>query len=1063
MTRRSSRIAFGLSFVATAAVVAVCLVSVSEADTTVLLETKADQEQNGPQLTSQQLVHNYMETTSDIQKQFVHKIHSTAKNHKHRHVAKHDTASKHDSSKGKSKKHSGAKVAVVGKHKPAETSSQARALRAVGVAVHLPNAKAGHMDPKSEGEEALDAFEAATTKTTVNALRHIPMSLVQQPADEDWVPRGSSHLTEKISALHSEEAKAQRQNDGLEGGHMLSSAGVDGEGKSPEEEDDEDLDLDITEDEEHKNEDAAEKDTEGEQDITQDSRLGLELLQDPSPQYKEDVELKALEAANNDADSSLADATKMLAALNVNVDTLNVKSDVNLEAMATTVAMDTSVTSAGPNAKLKAKAAKAAAKAAKAGKALHKKTEEKAHKHLVKVKKRKAKEVKAAKAKALKKLASKVHLKNTGIDHLKAVIARGKQRVGRRVQRAQVKILNAESRNIRRIQRSSVGKVALKAARKLRSATKDQARKFKDAQVQKKRAAERSIEKAKRDDIKNQMHRDYVAADRKDQYQHQLRNLANDARIDEQNRVDKRVHRRYGGRHADGRPWHSSYRARQSAPSIRSREAIHSGEAKRKPARNGKYAMAENEAPGKFTATFKAPVNPAAPVINKTPQEVLHKTSAPSKKAALRAKFEAMMAALTQKKPAPTKLVAAAPRVVPDTVPKVQKWLQGRKPASKPKSRFHIKIVAPAHQVEVSHKTPTKEESFGALPEPPVSGKPPVHIELPAKKVKAAAAVQPIRDNAPAGGKRPRPGSRANELVKQDMKVAQKMLRRVHATRKAAAWKAHNGNRAAKLRVWRKTQAQVEKRQLAAVKKYVPGYKPHHWKKVYHAYKDRNSMQHPVARQREHLVHPMDERDGVKAPARAVHRQVGEGKPQNVVVVHKKRTAPRDLGHKVSSRGVAHLDPEQHHKVSKHLSHAKKAAAQAVKTANAIAKKAKKAKPAMVAPPSALGLSMSSASTGDEDEEGGCKSCDDLAKEFLDPTKPKTVTREAFEDVQHKLDKEVAKEQAMRMEVKFEQKRIAALEKVNNKLQDQNKDLVTTLQQHNIPVASIAVKAALGE
>merc|ERR1712188_41209 len=83
---------------------------------------------------------------------------------------------------------------------------------------------------------------------------------------------------------------------------------------------------------------------------------------------------------------------------------------------------------------------------------------------------------KAAGAKnAKKKVAAAVHLKNTGIRRFKAIITRTRNRYDRRMDRAKARVLKAQTRSLKRLQRSSGGKAAIKAARQIRENASAQA------------------------------------------------------------------------------------------------------------------------------------------------------------------------------------------------------------------------------------------------------------------------------------------------------------------------------------------------------------------------------------------------------------------------------------------------------------------------------------------------------------------------------------------------------------------------------------------------------------
>merc|ERR1712196_372543 len=163
------------------------------------------------------------------------------------------------------------------------------------------------------------------------------------------------------------------------------------------------------------------------------------------------------------------------------------------------------------------------------------------------------------------------------------------------------------------------------------------------------------------------------------------------------------------------------------------------------------------------------------------------------------------------------------------------------------------------------------------------------------------------------------------------------------------------------------------------VSKYTPRYKAHHWHQVLGASKLKS--------------------DSDKTQRVYKARQV---RVSHTVHAHSERAKV----HRVVSRGAKKFAPKT---------------------------KAKKKKHAPQAPPSALGL----VAEADAKEEE-CKSCEDLANEMMNPTKPKIFSREEFEAQTRKLKNEVNRERQAQKQLRYEEQLNDGLKKANHKLQVQN-------------------------
>jgi hypothetical protein len=748
----------------------------------------------------------------------------------------------------------------------------------------------------------------------------------------------------------------------------------------------------------------------------------------------------------------------------------------------------------GPAAKAQRQAKKAKRRLKAKVEAKKKIAKKKAKKKVKALKKKKEKEVKKHKERQYKNVVSTIHLKRTGLHHLKEVISGGKSRVKRRFMRAKAKVYRQTGKSIEKMQRTPQGRAAIKSARKLREVTKTAVQNYRAWKLGKEIDFKKKKEAMKEKNLHHKYHTAYRNMDDTDKYSTAIRRLHDDRAASYARWLTKR---RYDGENWEVQGVHKG----QHAPPISNddKETVTTGVASANHKKSHAQKAKKTERPGDATkaelqAQFEAmmamlqkkpdsgsnargtlvqessAVAPASDTESAAVADVATSEVAADKKAESEDAQHAMQARDAALKHAIKAQVAADKKLGKEDV---QHAIQAQEAASQAlKAKIARQKNTEMKDSDVSGRSiPSAydrvehEVHANASPEdakmpkmdskkqnddsemdaqgnpndfdpvtPPVKGV--ATAPHPTVKVHQAPPLSIAgENNSPAVVEKVSLAHReANQDLHDTKAKVEAHMKKAEEERLAAREKRHQKA----LEAWHHAQKDAAKRALPLTQKYAAKHKKQLWAEVWNAFENRHGLGAASAAEREHLVHPHEQRKGKmgaqgiprvdEKSTRMQNQKPTNTKPGKVDTLADKPAPAAALKHAIQAQAateVAKAAPAAVQARDAALKHAIQAQVAADK---------KTKKPNMVA--TAL------FSTDNSEEESEAK-YDEFAETLFDPPKKAKVSAD-------RLEAEIAKEEDLKKGIQRLERENDDFREMYAKYKADNEQLVHILKDHHI-------------
>jgi hypothetical protein len=534
-------------------------------------------------------------------------------------------------------------------------------------------------------------------------------------------------------------------------------------------------------------------------------------------------------------------------------------------------------------AKAKEDAASAKADLAKKMADKKKKMKKKAAQKLKDLKKRKAEEVKKNKERKQKEVVGSITLKRTGMEHLKHVMRRGKSRVQRRFMKAQGKVYKQVTKSVNKMQNSSPGQAAIKAASAIRRKNKAAALSYEAWKQVKESHWKDQEEQGKEDDIRHAYQDNYKTMDTADMYKDAVARIHDDDAAGEVSDGPDihdipEVAAGDGDGDLDADAKAAPKRAPPptaaavatgdgdgAAPPTASADAAGDGDGAAKAALQAQFEAMMT----KMTTTDK-PADSAVedakntdyiPATNALPSGAgshRHQAMTVSGKATPKQQIKAATGLKAAMKAAQKMLDRKAQKKTQKQAEKQAKHQLGTEPVDK-----GVKLHVVMHRTRTEEDSKFKPNDFNPV-NPSVTGeatKPTQEqVRLGWASGQKDDEAHKIKGEGEAKDVKIASHALIHELNDQDRKKTKDAANAKYDAQVKKTRERKVKKHAAKVAKWHEAELHASKRALPLVTKLSKKYAKKHWKQVWGAFE--NKANRPPAREREHLVHPEETRTG---------------------------------------------------------------------------------------------------------------------------------------------------------------------------------------------------------